>query len=214
VRPGEHIPVDGHLLTGASEVDESMLTGEPLPVARSAGDPVSAGTLNTTGSFLFVAERVGRDTLLARIIRLVEEAQDSEAPIARLADRVANWFTPAVLVLSAVTFGLWLSLGPEPRFTHALLNAVAVLIIACPCALGLATPVSIVTAIGRGAQAGVLVKDAAALERLATATTLLIDKTGTLTTGQPRVMAVATVDPKAYLVEDGLAPRCRRRVPQ
>jgi Cu+-exporting ATPase len=175
---------------GATEINESMLTGEPVPVAKRTDDHVSAGTLNTTGSFIFQAERVGRDTLLAQIIRLVEEAQESEAPIARLADRVAAWFTPVVLVLAAATFLIWFFIGPEPRFVHALLNAMAVLIIACPCALGLATPVSLVTGIGRGAQAGVLVKDAAALERLSGATTLLIDKTGTLTAGTPRVVAV------------------------
>jgi Cu+-exporting ATPase len=191
VRPGEHIPVDGIVHDGVSEVDESMLTGEPVPVAKPGGARVSAGTLNTTGSFVLRAERVGRDTLLAQIVRLVEEAQNSEAPIARLADRVAAWFTPMVLVLSALTFALWLVVGPEPRFLHALLNAVAVLIIACPCALGLATPVSLVTGIGRGAQAGVLVKDAAALERLASANTLLIDKTGTLTEGKPHVVGLA-----------------------
>jgi len=190
VRPGENIPVDGTIDDGASEVNESMLTGEPLPVSKQAGDPVSAGTLNTNGTFVLRAERIGRDTLLAQIVRLVEEAQESEAPIARLADRVSAWFTPAVLVISAVTFALWFFLGPEPRFLHALLNAVAVLIIACPCALGLATPVSLVTGIGRGAQAGVLVKDAAALERLSAANTLLIDKTGTLTEGKPEVVEV------------------------
>jgi Cu+-exporting ATPase len=190
VRPGENIPVDGTLDEGASEIDESMLTGEPLPVAKRAGDKVSAGTLNTTGSFVMRAERIGRDTLLAQIVRLVEEAQNSEAPIARLADRVSAWFTPAVLGLSVVTFVAWLWVGPEPKLVHALLNAVAVLIIACPCALGLATPVSLVTAIGRGAHAGVLVKDAAALERLAHADMLLIDKTGTLTEGKPRVARV------------------------
>lgn len=191
VRPGEHVPVDGTVTTGASDLDESMLTGEPLPVTKRPGDRVSAGTLNTTGSFVFRAERVGADTLLAQIIRLVEEAQNSEAPIARLADRVSAFFVPAVAALAALTFAGWFFFGPEPRFLYALLNAVAVLIIACPCALGLATPVSLVTAIGRGAQAGVLVKDAAALERLASATTLLIDKTGTLTAGRPRVVALA-----------------------
>jgi Cu+-exporting ATPase len=191
VRPGEHIPVDGTLTSGTSELDESMLTGEPLPVTKRPGARVSAGTLNTTGSFVFRAERVGADTLLAQIIRLVEEAQNSEAPIARLADRVSACFVPAVAALAALTFAAWFFFGPEPRFLYALLNAVAVLIIACPCALGLATPVSLVTAIGRGAQAGVLVKDAAALERLATANTLLIDKTGTLTEGRPRVVALA-----------------------
>jgi Cu+-exporting ATPase len=194
VRPGEHIPVDGTVANGGSEVDESMLTGEPLPVAKRPGDRVSAGTLNTTGSFVFRAERVGADTLLAQIIRLVEEAQNSEAPIARLADRVSAFFVPAVAALAAATFAAWFFFGPEPSFLYALLNSVAVLIIACPCALGLATPVSLVTAIGRGAQAGVLIKDAAALERLASANTLLIDKTGTLTEGRPRVVALAPAD--------------------
>jgi Cu+-exporting ATPase len=190
VRPGEHVPVDGTLTDGRSEIDESMLTGEPDPAARGPGDPASAGTLNTTGSFVLRAGRVGKDTLLAQIVRLVEEAQNSEAPIARLADRVSAWFVPAVAILALVTFGLWFAVGPEPRFLHGLLNAVAVLIIACPCALGLATPVSLVTAIGRGAQAGVLVKDAAALERLSGTDTLLIDKTGTLTEGQPQVVGI------------------------
>jgi len=190
VRPGEKIPVDGTLTEGVSDVDESMLTGEPAPVAKAPGAPVSAGTLNTTGSFLFRAERVGADTLLAQIIRLVEQAQDSEAPIQRVADRVSAWFVPTVAAISALTFVLWLWLGPTPAFIPALVNAVAVLIIACPCALGLATPVALVTGIGRGAQAGVLVKDAAALERLTAATTVLIDKTGTLTEGKPRVVSI------------------------
>ena len=191
VRPGEHIPVDGVLTDGASEIDESMLTGEPRPVAKRAGDRASAGTLNTTGSFVFRADRVGRETLLAQIVRLVEEAQNSEAPIARLADRVSKWFTPVVIGIALLTFVGWFFLGPAPALPHALLNAVAVLIIACPCALGLATPVSLITGIGRGAQVGVLVKNAAALERLAAANTLLIDKTGTLTAGTPRVVRLA-----------------------
>ena len=191
VRPGEHVPVDGALVDGASELDESMLTGEPLPVTKSAGDLVSAGTLNTTGSFVLVARQVGRETLLAQIIRLVEQARESEPPIARIVDRVSAWFVPGVAIFAAATFASWMFFGPEPRFIFALLNSVAVLIIACPCALGLATPVSIVTAIGRGAQAGVLVKDAAALERLATANTILIDKTGTLTAGRPRLARIA-----------------------
>lgn len=195
VRSGEKVPVDGTLTDGASDVDESMLTGEPEPVAKKSGDRVSAGTLNTTGSFLLRAERVGADTLLAQIIKLVEEAQDSEAPIQRLADRVSNWFVPVVAAISALTFVLWLILGPAPALIPALVNAVAVLIIACPCALGLATPVSLITGIGRGAQAGVLVKDAAALERLVAATTVLIDKTGTLTEGKPRVIAIEPVAP-------------------
>ncbi|MBI5381767.1 MAG: copper-translocating P-type ATPase [Opitutae bacterium] len=190
VRPGERVPVDGTVCEGRSEVDESMLTGEPVPVAKSTGDPVRAGTLNTTGTFLFRAERVGRDTLLAHIIQLVEEAKESEAPIQKLADRVSNWFIPVVAAIAALTFALWLWLGPEPRLIYALVNAVAVLIISCPCALGLATPVALVTGVGRGAQAGVLVKNAEALERLAATTTVLIDKTGTLTEGKPRVVAV------------------------
>jgi Cu+-exporting ATPase len=188
VRPGENIPVDGAVVDGATSVDESMLTGEPLPVEKAAGGKVSAGTLNTTGSFTLRAERIGRDTLLAQIVRLVEQAQDSEAPIARLADRVSAFFVPIVLALAALTFVAWSVFGPHPGWVFGLINAVAVLIIACPCALGLATPVALVTAIGRGAQAGVLVKDAAALERLASAHTLLIDKTGTLTAGRPRVI--------------------------
>jgi Cu+-exporting ATPase len=190
VRPGEKVPVDGQVVEGSSNVDESMLTGEAMPVAKTAGEAVSGGTLNTNGSFVMSARRVGRDTLLAQIIRLVEEAKDSKAPVQQLADRVAAWFVPAVALAAALTFGLWLWLGPEPRLIFAFVNAVAVLIIACPCALGLATPVSLTTGIGRGAQAGILVRDAGALERLAEATTLLIDKTGTLTEGKPEVVAI------------------------
>ena len=191
VRPGENLPVDGVLTAGTAEIDESMLTGEPLPVTKDPGDKVSAGTLNTTGSFVYRAERVGADTLLAQIVALVQQATESEAPIARLADRVSAWFTPVVLVIAATTFVAWGLLAPEQGWLYGLLNAVAVLIIACPCALGLATPVSLVTGIGRGAQAGVLVKDAAALEALSGADTLLIDKTGTLTEGKPQVVAVS-----------------------
>lgn len=194
VRPGEHLPVDGALVTGAAEVDESMLTGEPLPVAKSAGDKLSAGTLNTTGSFLFRAEHVGSDTLLAQIVRLVEQAIESEPPIARLADRVIAWFFPVVIAIAAGSFLAWTFLAPEHGWIFGLLNAVSVLIIACPCALGLATPVSLVTGIGRGAQAGVLVKDATALELLSGATTLLIDKTGTLTEGRPQLVGLAAAD--------------------
>ena len=200
VRPGEHLPVDGVLAEGAAEVDESMLTGEPLPVAKAAGEKLAAGTLNTTGTFVYRAERVGADTLLAQIVRLVEQAVESEAPIARLADRVSAWFVPGVLAIAVTTFLAWGLLVPDRGWLMGLLNAVAVLIIACPCALGLATPVSLVTGIGRGAQAGVLVKDAAALERLAGADTLLIDKTGTLTAGRPQVVAV---DPVAGVADPG-----------
>jgi len=190
VRPGEKIPVDGRLTEGASDVDESTLTGEPVPNSKRAGDRINAGTLNTTGSFLFRAERVGSETLLAQIIRLVEQAAQSEAPIQRLADRVSAWFVPVVFAAAALAFAAWLRLGPEPRLVHAVVNAVAVLIIACPCALGLATPVSLVVGIGRGARAGVLVKDAAALERLAGGTVVVADKTGTLTTGRPEIAAL------------------------
>ncbi len=194
VRPGENLPVDGVLVAGAAEIDESMLTGEPLPVAKTAGDRLSAGTLNTTGAFVFRAERVGADTLLAQIIRLVEQAVESEAPIARLADRVSAWFFPVVLTIAVASFFAWGLFTDERGWLNGLINAVSVLIIACPCALGLATPVSLVTGIGRGAQAGVLVKDAAALERLSGATTLLIDKTGTLTEGRPQVVVVEPAD--------------------
>ncbi len=201
VRPGENLPVDGVLVEGQSELDESMLTGEPLPVAKTAGDRVNAGTLNTTGSFLYRAERVGADTLLAQIVRLVEQATESEAPIARLADRVSAWFAPTVLGIALATLLVWAYFVPDRGWLYGLLNAVAVLIIACPCALGLATPVSLVTGIGRGAQAGILVKDAADLEALARAGTLLIDKTGTLTEGKPRVVAI---EPAAGFTEDQL----------
>ncbi len=190
VRPGESVPVDGRVTDGTSYVDESMLTGEPVPVAKHAGAAVSAGTLNGAGSFLFKAEHVGRDTLLAQIVRLVEQAGETEAPIARLADRVSARFVPIVLAIAVATFACWLLAGPQPRLAHAVANAVAVLVIACPCALGLATPVAIVAGIGRGAQSGILIKDAASLERLAAVTTVFVDKTGTLTAGHPQVIAI------------------------
>jgi len=193
VRPGESIPVDGQVLEGTAEVDESMLTGEALPVAKAIGEKVSAGTMNTTGSFVFRAERVGEQTLLSQIIKLVEAAVESEAPIARLADRVSAWFFPVVLSLAVSSMAAWTIWGPARGWLYGLLNAVSVLIIACPCALGLATPVSLVTAIGRGAKDGILIKDAAALESLSKSTTLLIDKTGTLTEGRPAVVGVHPV---------------------
>ncbi len=193
VRPGEKIPVDGAVLEGESAVDESMLTGEPVPVAKAAGDPVSGGTVNGTGSLLIRAERVGEETLLAQIVRLVSEAQRSRAPIQALADTVAGWFVPAVLAIAVLTFLAWSVFGPEPRFSHALINAVAVLIIACPCALGLATPMSIMVAMGRGATVGVLFRNAEAIERLREVDTLVVDKTGTLTEGRPRLVAVLPV---------------------
>ncbi len=188
VRPGERIPVDGVIQNGASSVDESMLTGEPIPVEKTAGSRVTGGAVNGTGAFVMIAERVGGETLLARIVKMVSEAQRSRAPIQRLADAVASWFVPAVVVTAAITFVAWSWWGPEPRMAYALVNAVAVLIIACPCALGLATPMSIMVATGRAAQAGVLVRNAEALEILEKIDTLVIDKTGTLTEGKPKLV--------------------------
>ena len=192
VRPGEKIPVDGVVLEGASAVDESMITGEPMPVEKTPQEKVTGGTINGTGSFLMRAERVGNDTLLARIVQMVATAQRSRAPIQRVADAVAGWFVPGVVAASAITFVLWAWLGPEPRFAYALLNAVAVLIIACPCALGLATPMSIMVGVGRGAQLGVLIRNAEALEQLEKVDTLAIDKTGTLTEGKPALTEIVT----------------------
>ncbi len=190
VRPGESVPVDGVVLEGRSSVDESMVTGESIPVEKEIGAKVTGGTVNGTGSFLMTAERVGSDTVLARIVRLVSDAQRTRAPIQRLADVVASYFVPAVIAVAAITFAVWAVYGPEPRFAHALVNAVAVLIIACPCALGLATPMSIMVGTGRGASAGVLIRSAEALETLLKVDTLVIDKTGTLTEGKPRLMTV------------------------
>jgi len=190
VRPGEKVPVDGVVLEGTSSVDESMVTGEPIPAEKSPGSRVTGGTVNGTGSLVMRAERVGRDTLLARIVQMVSEAQRSRAPIQRLADVVAGYFVPAVVLTAVVTFTIWATVGPEPRLAHALVNAVAVLIIACPCALGLATPMSIMVGTGRGALAGVLIKNAEALEVLEKVDTLVVDKTGTLTEGKPRLTSV------------------------
>jgi len=203
VRPGERVPVDGTVREGASAVDESMVTGEPLPVEKQPGDSVTGGTLNSSGSFVMVAERVGSETLLARIVKLVSEAQRSRAPMQRLADKVAGYFVPGVVAAAILAFLGWAFFGPEPRFAHALLAAVSVLIIACPCALGLATPMSIMVAVGRGATAGVLVRNAEALETLARVDTLVLDKTGTLTEGKPRVAGI-TLAPGSQLSENKL----------
>ncbi len=194
VVPGDKVPVDGAVVEGHSSVEESMITGEPLPVEKTVGDKVTGGTVNGTGSFVMRAERVGNDTLLGQIVNMVAEAQRSRAPIQGLADTVAGIFVPAVLAVSVLTFVAWMWLGPEPKLAHAVINAVAVLIIACPCALGLATPMSIMVGVGRGAQEGVLVKNAEALERLEKVDTLVVDKTGTLTEGKPRLIDVLPGD--------------------
>ncbi|GHH24520.1 copper-translocating P-type ATPase [Sphingomonas glacialis] len=193
VRPGDAIPVDGVVVEGRSSVDESMLTGEPAPVLKEVEATVTGGTVNGTGSLVMEARAVGSDTMLARIVRMVADAQRSRAPIQAVADRVSGWFVPLVVLISVVTFVVWSLVGPEPRMGHAILNAIAVLVIACPCALGLATPMSIMVGTGRGAQAGVLVKSAEALQGLERVDTLVIDKTGTLTEGKPKLIAVETV---------------------
>jgi Cu+-exporting ATPase len=185
VRPGEKIPVDGTVLEGHSSVDESMITGEPIPIEKEATAKVTAGTVNGTGGFVMRAERIGADTLLAQIVKMVSEAQRSRAPIQRLADRVSSYFVPAVIVSAVITFAVWYLVGPQPRFAHALVNSVAVLIVACPCALGLATPMAIMVGTGRGARAGILIRNAEALESFGKVDTLIIDKTGTLTEGKP-----------------------------
>jgi len=201
VRPGERVPTDGVVREGESAVDESMLTGEPMPAEKSAGDKVTGGTLNASGSFVMEAERVGSETMLAHIVKLVSEAQRSRAPMQRLADQVAGYFVPAVVAAAALTFVAWAVLGPQPRFAHALVSAIAVVIIACPCALGLATPMSVMVAMGRGAHAGVLIRNAEALETLAKVDTLVIDKTGTLTEGKPQVSAVAAANGSNYTTD-------------
>jgi Cu+-exporting ATPase len=194
VRPGEKVPVDGLVTEGRSSVDESMVTGEPIPVEKTAGDKVVGGTINGTGSLVMKAERVGSATLLAQIVKMVSEAQRTRAPIQRLADRVASYFVPAVLIAAVITFAAWAMFGPQPRYAHALVNAVAVLIIACPCALGLATPVSIMVGTGRGAGEGILVRNAEALEMMEKVDTLIVDKTGTLTEGKPKVSTILAAE--------------------
>jgi len=190
VRPGEKIPVDGVVLEGGSSVDEAMVTGEPIPVEKTTGDRVTGATVNGTGSLIMRAERVGADTMLAQIVRMVSEAQRSRAPIQKLADQVAGYFVPAVLGIAVITFAVWATVGPSPRMAHALINAVAVLIVACPCALGLATPMSIMVAMGKGATTGVLFKNAEAIEFMRKVDTLVVDKTGTLTEGKPKLVSV------------------------
>jgi P-type Cu+ transporter len=202
VRPGEKIPVDGELIEGRSAVDESMVTGESMPVTKEPGAKVIAGTLNTTGSFIMRAEKVGRDTMLSRIVQMVAAAQRSRASIQRLADRVSGWFVPTVIAVALVAFAAWSIYGPEPRYAFGLVAAVTVLIVACPCALGLATPMSIMVGVGRGAQVGVLIKNAEALERMEKIDTLVIDKTGTLTEGKPKVVAVVAA--KGFAENDAL----------
>lgn len=190
VRPGEKVPVDGELTEGKGNVDESMVTGEPIPVAKAVGSKVTAGTLNQTGGFVMRAEKVGADTLLSQIVHMVAAAQRSRAPIQRMADQVAGWFVPVVILVAVLTFMAWLAWGPSPAFSFALVAAVAVLIIACPCALGLATPMSIMVGVGKGAQHGVLIRDAEALEKMEKVDTLVVDKTGTLTEGRPKVVHI------------------------
>jgi Cu+-exporting ATPase len=195
VRPGEKVPVDGAVIEGHSTVDESMVTGEAMPAEKSAGDRTIGGTVNQTGALVIRAERVGRESMLARIVAMVAEAQRSRAPIQRLADHVSAWFVPSVIVVAVLAFAAWAAFGPEPRFVFGLVAAVAVLIIACPCALGLATPMSIMVGVGRGAQVGVLIKDAQALERMERVDTLIVDKTGTLTEGKPSVVGIVSKAP-------------------
>jgi Cu+-exporting ATPase len=187
VRPGEKVPVDGRVVEGRTSIDESMISGEPMPVEKTSGDRVTGGTVNQTGSILIEAERVGDETMLSQIVEMVAEAQRSRAPIQGLADKVAAWFVPTVIAISVITFIIWALVGPEPRFAYAIVNAVAVLIIACPCALGLATPMSVMVGVGRGAQAGVLIRKAEAMELMEKVRTLVVDKTGTLTEGRPRL---------------------------
>src|SRR5690606_10512523 len=194
VRPGEKVPVDGRVLEGRSHVDESMVTGEPIPVEKGPGDAIIGATVNGTGGLVMEAEKVGSETLLSRIVNMVAEAQRSRAPIQRLVDVVSSYFVPTVVLVAILTFIIWSLVGPEPRMAYALINAIAVLIIACPCALGLATPMSIMVATGKGASAGVLFRDAEAIESLRDVTTLVVDKTGTLTEGRPELVSVVPAE--------------------
>ena len=208
VRPGEKVPVDGLVSEGRSAVDESMVTGESMPVTKEVGASVIGGTMNQSGALVIEARKVGRDTMLSQIVQLVAEAQRSRAPIQRMADQVSGWFVPAVMAVALLAFGAWAIWGPEPRFSYGLVAAVAVLIIACPCALGLATPMSIMVGVGRGAQSGVLIKNAEALEHMEKVDTLVVDKTGTLTEGKPAVTAIV---PAAGFQRYGSAASCRKR---
>jgi Cu+-exporting ATPase len=210
VRPGEKVPVDGIVLEGSSAIDESMITGEPIPVAKESGDPVTGATVNGTGSFVMEAQRVGADTLLAQIVQMVAAAQRSRAPIQKLADIVAGWFVPVVVATAIITFVVWSLFGPAPAMAYALINAVAVLIIACPCALGLATPMSIMTATGKGATVGVLFKDAEAIEVMRKVDTRVVDKTGTLTEGRPKLVHVEATDGTEESTLLGLAAALER----
>ncbi len=215
MRPGESVPTDGAVLEGNSAVDESMVTGESLPVEKAQGDKLIGGTVNGTGSLVMRAERVGADTMLSRIVHMVAEAQRSRAPIQRLADVVSSWFVPAVILVAVVTFIAWMIWGPSPAFAYALVAAISVVIIACPCALGLATPMSIMVGVGKGATAGVLIKNAEALERFEKVDTLVVDKTGTLTEGKPRVVAVVPAEgfDEVTIFVPGRQPRTLKRAP-
>ena len=207
-RPGEKIPVDGEVVQGRSSVDQSLVTGEAMPVTKTVGDRVIGGTLNDSGSLVLRADKVGRDTMLAQIVNMVAQAQRSRAPIQRLADQVSGWFVPLVIAIAVLAFAAWALWGPEPRFSYALIAAVSVLIIACPCALGLATPMSIMVGVGRGAQEGVLIKNAEALERMEKVDTLIVDKTGTLTEGKPKVTAIV---PARSIERRRNSTACRKR---
>jgi Cu+-exporting ATPase len=201
VRPGAKVPVDGTVESGASHIDESMISGEPLPISKEAGAPVTGGTVNQTGAFVMIAKQVGNDTLLAKIVQMVGAAQRSRAPVQRLADLVASWFVPIVVLVAVVTFAVWALFGPQPALAYALVNAIAVLIIACPCALGLATPMAIMVGMGKGAQNGILIRDAEALETFEKVDTVVVDKTGTLTEGKPVLVAVT---PASDMAEEAL----------